>query len=68
MINIGDLGSSLRLDSFGVDSASNIQRGVTSYNLAAREMLLAGIRKLTHINLGSDIYSFGVVLLELCGY
>ena len=48
LIKIADLGSSLRLDAFGVDSASYIQRCTTTFNYAAPEMLLAGIRKLTH--------------------
>ena len=67
VVKIGDLGSSLCLDAFGVDSASHIQRCTTTYEYAAPEMLLAGIRKLPHIGVAADIYSLGVILLELCG-
>ena len=67
LVKICDLGSSLRLDAFAVDSASDIQQCITSYNYAAPETLLVGIRKLHHIVLVSDIFSLGVVLLELCG-
>ena len=66
-MKIGDLGSSLRLNAFGVDSASYIQRCTTTYKYAAPVMLLVGIRKLPHIDLGADLYSLGMVLLELCG-
>ena len=52
VIKIGDLGSSLRLDAFGVDSNGYIQRCITSYNYAAPEMLLAGIRNLPHLYRG----------------
>ena len=44
VVKIGDLGSSLRLDACGVDSASYIQRCTTTYEYAVPEMLLAGIR------------------------
>ena len=67
MIKIGDLGSSLRLDAFGVDSASYIQRCTITYQYSAPEMLLAGICKLTNSDLGADISSIGMVVLELCG-
>ena len=66
-IKIGDLGSLLRLDAFGVYSRGYIQRCITSYTYAAPEKLLAGIRKLPHIELGADIFSLGVVLFELFG-
>ena len=45
-----DLGASLRLDAFGVDSA---------YNYSVTEMLLAGNRKLPHIDLGAELFSMG---------
>ena len=64
VIKIGDLGSSLRLDAFGVSSRGYVQRCNTSNNYAAPEMLLAGIRKLPHIELGAYI-SLGVVL-DVC--
>ena len=32
VIKIGDLGSSLRLDAFGVDNNGYLQRCITSYN------------------------------------
>ena len=55
VMTIGDLGSSLRLDAFGVNCPSYLQRSITSYNDAAPEMLLAGIPNLPHIDLGGDI-------------
>ena len=55
VVKIGDLGSSLRLDAFGVDSASHIQRCTTTYEYAAPEMMLAGIRSLPQIDLGADL-------------
>ena len=36
LIKIGDLGSSLRLDAFGVDTASDILRCITSYRTLPR--------------------------------
>ena len=39
VIKIGDLGSSPRLDAFGVDSSSHIQRCTTTFEYAAPEML-----------------------------
>ena len=39
VVKIGDLGSALHLDAFGVDSASYIQRCTTTYNYAPPEML-----------------------------
>ena len=65
VIKIGDLGCSLRLDAFMVESASNLQRGITSFNYAAPEMLLDGIGILPHIELGTNIF-FGLVHLGLC--
>ena len=50
-----------------MESATYIQRLITSYKYAAAEMLVPGIRNLAHIDLGPDVCSFGVVLLELCG-
>ena len=51
----------------GCIAPTHIQRCTTSYEYAAPEMLLAAIRSLPRIDVGADIYSLGVVLLELCG-
>ena len=58
VIQIGDLGSSLRLDAFRVYSSGYVQR-YTSIKYASPEMLLARIRKLPPIEQGADIFSTG---------
>ena len=66
-IKIGDLGTCVELDQQGVDSTRQIRKCITTYEYAAPEMLIAGPTT-NPITLGADVYSLGVLLMEIAGH
>ena len=66
-VKIGDLGYAMQLDINGVDSSRRIQMCITTHKYAAPEMLLAGFARSEAITLSADVYSWGVLMMELIG-
>ena len=71
-IKLGDLGSCTQLDADGKDTTGMIRSCLTTFSYAAPEMLLA--KPLTAptasngITLGADVYSLGILLMEISGH
>ena len=66
-IRIGDLGSCVQLGRNGVDTDRNIKWCITTHTTAAHEMLIAGQTGPDPVTLTADLYSWGVVMMELAG-
>ena len=66
-IKIGDLGSCVQLDADGKDSMGHIRSCLTTFQYAAPEMLLASPTT-KDITLGADVYSLGILLMEISGH
>ena len=65
-IKIGDFGSCTKMADNGKDSRRQIDKCITTYEYAAPEMLSAGPQSKV-VSLQADIYSLGVLLMEMTG-
>ena len=64
IIKIGDMGSAAII----TRSENPIKYCRTSYNYAAPEMLMVGLPGERQVSLKADIYSLGIILMELSGH